>query len=88
MAEHGKCGRAIIPGTGQVKYPYMHHAKFFNSIYAIGIFSGFIGVTATFWYMSWIAAVVFLGGAIGVFALCIAHYRQLSEDKDRLKKTQ
>lgn len=65
---------------------YMHHAKFFNNIYAIGFFDSFCGVLATFWYLSWIAGVVFLGVAAVVFVLGIAHYKQLSEDKEGLKK--
>ena|SRR5258708_16354208 len=69
------------------KYPYMKHAKFVNIMYAFGIISGFIGVTSTFWYMSWIAGVIFLGVTAGVFVLSFAHYRQLAEDKEGLKKT-
>jgi hypothetical protein len=76
----------LMSNNHEAKYPYMHHAKFFNSIYAIGILSSFIGVLATFWYLSWIAGVIFLGVALGAFVLNIAHYRQLSEDKDGLKK--
>jgi hypothetical protein len=76
----------LLSNNHEAKYPYMHHAKFFNCIYFVGILSGFIGVLATFWYLSWIAAAVFFGVAIGAFALYLAHYRQLSEDKEGLKK--
>jgi len=76
----------LFSNNHEAKYPYMHHAKFFNITYAIGILSGFIGVLATFWYLSWIAGVVFLGVAIAASVLCLAHYNQLSEDKEGLKK--
>ena|SRR5205823_3825880 len=77
---------ALLSNNHEAKYPYMHHAKFFNSIYAIGVLSSFCGVLATFWYLAWIAGVVFLGVAAVVFVLCIAHHKQLSEDKEGLKK--
>lgn len=76
----------LISNNHEAKYPYMHHAKFFNTMYAAGIISGLIGVIATFWYLSWITAVVFIGVAAIVFVLSIAHYKQLSEDKEGVKK--
>src|SRR5437660_816756 len=76
----------LMSNNHEAKYPYMHHGRFVSILYAFGILSSFIGVLATFWYLSWIAGVIFLGVALGAFVLNIAHYRQLSEDKEGLKK--
>jgi len=74
----------IIINTHVSKYPYTQSAVIVNTIYGAGVFSGFIGVAATFWYISWIVGVVFLMVSLVVFALSLVYVNQLSQDEQGL----
>jgi hypothetical protein len=84
LAVSGPCLAAIIyiNSSHHTRFPYKRSGKFFNMIYGFGMLSGFVGLAATFWYMSWIVGAVFLVASLIVFVLSILYVNQLSQDED------
>jgi len=72
----------LLMNSHEVKYPYMRSAAISNTIYGIGVGFGFLGFAATFWYIYWIAGLVFFSISVIAFAFSIIHAQHLSQDKE------
>lgn len=76
----------LIVNLIEVRYPYKYGAKWVNTIYGIGLLSGFAGLVATFGYISPIVAIVFFAISVSVLFLFSKHVKQLSKDPEGLHK--
>jgi cation transport ATPase len=83
LAISGPCFAAsIFTNSKEVKYPYKRSAIIVNTIYGFGILFGFLGLVTTFWYISWIIGIVFLGASLLVFVFSLLYVKQLSQDEE------
>ncbi len=72
----------ILINSHEVKYPYTSSGTIRNIIFGTGVFGSFIGILATFCYISWFVGIIFLGASMLVFVLSILYVKQLSWDED------
>ena len=83
LAVSGPClASCIVIKTHEQKYPYRQSATIINTFYALGLLSGFIGLVATFWYMSPIVGIVFFGVSLIVFVFSILDVNHLTQDAE------